>query len=67
MTRGIRSRYPLGAFRVYAIAHNHTGEVTCTREARCDELDPKGKPFAFAGNGFRKLETSNIEVSSPNH
>ncbi|KAG5579502.1 hypothetical protein H5410_050129 [Solanum commersonii] len=45
---------------------NHIGEVTHTRQARCDELDPEGKPLAFAGKGF-ELETSNMKVPSPNH
>ena len=43
---------------------NHTGEVTRTRQAQCDEFDPEGKSLAFAANGF-ELETSNMEVPSP--
>ncbi|KAG5570135.1 hypothetical protein H5410_059901 [Solanum commersonii] len=37
-----------------------------TGQARCDELDPEGKPLAFTGKGF-ELETSTMEVPSPNH
>ncbi|KAH0766539.1 hypothetical protein KY285_002410 [Solanum tuberosum] len=31
---------------------NHIGEVNRTRQAWCDELDPEGKPLAFAGKGL---------------
>ncbi|KAG5616814.1 hypothetical protein H5410_016638 [Solanum commersonii] len=33
--------------RSYAIACKSHKRVTRTRQARCDELDPEGKPLAF--------------------
>lgn len=39
--------------RSYAIACNHIGDVTCTRQAQCDELDLEGKPFVFTDKGFQ--------------
>ena len=58
MTRETRSLYLLGAHKVKLpllcnMLENHTGEVTRTRLARCDELDQEGKPLAFSGKGFR--------------
>lgn len=59
ITRETRNRYPLGN-RVEPPLQcdssqtiNHTGEVTNTRQARCNELDLKGKPLAFTGKGFQ--------------
>lgn len=66
--RETRSRYHLGVHRVnpcaYAIVRRpHIGEVTRTRQARCDELDLEVKLLAFTGKGFW---TWDIQHGSPN-
>lgn len=60
-----RSRYPFGCAQDKTPAPmlaNHIGEITSTRQVRCDELDPKGKPLIFSSKGFR---TWDLQYGSP--
>ncbi|KAH0682942.1 hypothetical protein KY289_020694 [Solanum tuberosum] len=56
----------IDTFRHYIAQDVHFLKAFVQGQARYDELDLEGKPLAFAGKGF-ELETSNMEVPSPNH